>query len=187
MGRRGEGVQEDAAAGQVCSVSATTAPSTRRATCSAGSGSRTCGSTPSPDGRPRYVPVARRRQAPFCCSRSTSRARAVSTRHRSTARSRRRLRATEGRWSRRHSSPPRSRSSVLRRRSVPALIREVVAAAEQVVGDPLPRLGAGERVEQDAERDPRQQQAVFRPWCASFPWTRSAALRRSAIVDRSSS
>src|SRR5262249_26024177 len=53
--------------------------------------------------------------------------------------------------------PPPAPEQDLRAAAV-SLIREVVALAEREIGEELPRLRAGNRVEEDAERDPRQKQ-----------------------------
>ena len=72
------------------------------------------------------------------------------------------------------------RRSVLDRRIVAAEI--VVPAADHVL-DPLARLRAGDRVEEDAERDARDQQRRVAAVCSFLPCSRSAALRRSSTAS----
>src|SRR5262249_50290835 len=70
-------------------------------------------------------------------------------------------------------------------RAVPvaaALVRKVVAAAEEATRQPLPRLRAGERVEEDAEHDPDEQEAAVPALVHLFAL--DAVCRAAQLCDR---
>ena len=181
-----------------CSTSATTAPSTRRRT-------STRGSTAGP-----AVPVGARLGAAGARRRvprpepgaillgmtdistadgldpaSLERALTPPRRQRCAAARSERARA-DGRSRSRVAGARRvllGRGAAVRGRVVAAEL--VVSAADHVL-DPLPRLGPGDRVEEDAERDAGDEQRRLRPLCSCLPCSRSAALRRSSIASAAS-